>query len=238
MKMKKWITIAAALGLTFCVAGLTACGDKGASQVDYTITILDQDGDAVAGVTFDVLQGDKTVATLETDENGAASGTLSAGDYTVSYTELPSLEYDANAETAGIEIVTDFSLSTNAPDVTLTIANAGEGTSLNPYTCYYDVNDEDAEVMVVPTVKANSDNYYEVSRSADRKIYIKQANVTVIYKGVSYNAADGDIEIQSQSPVVGDFNYWAPIQIINETDVDINLIMTLSEVVVEEGETA
>ena len=240
MKAKKWIAFTAALGMAFGTLALSACGggDGGAANIDYTITIVDQEGEGVQGVTFDVLKGESTVATLETDENGVASGTLQSGDYAVSYTEMPSIEYDANPETAGIDIVTQFSISAADADVTLVISNWAAGTSLNPYHCYYETNEETGETsatMYVPTVKANSDNHYVVAKSGDRIICIQQADVTVIYKGVSYSAKDGDIEIQSQATVAGDLNYWANFQIINATDSDIQLVMTFKEEVTEEG---
>ena len=247
MKMKRWIALTASIGMVLGTMSLTACGGGGgAANIDYTIKIVDQDGDVVQGVSFAVLDGEKTVATLQTDANGVASGAMPAGEYTVSYTATPSIEYDVNPETAGIDIVTEFSISSTAANVTLVISNWTAGTTLNPYTCYYETNEitdaitgeityETSATMFVPTVKANSDNYYLIAKSGDRIICVEQANVTIIYKGTSYSAKDGAIEIQAQAAVAGDLNDWARFQIINDTDSDIQLVMTFKDVETEEG---
>ena len=239
MKMKRWIAFTASTVMALGVMSLTACGGGGgAVNIDYTIKIVDQDGDVVQGVSFAVLDGEKTVATLQTDANGVASGAMPAGEYTVSYTATPSIEYDVNPETAGIDIVTEFSISSTTANVTLVISNWTAGTTLNPYHCYYETNEETGETsatMFVPTVKANSDNYYLIAKSGDRIICVEQANVTIIYKGTSYSAKDGAIEIQAQAAVAGDLNDWARFQIINDTDGDIELVMTFKDVETEEG---
>ncbi len=239
MKMKKWIALTASIGMALGCMAFAACGgDGGAANIDYTIKIVDQDGDVVQGVTFAVLDGEKTVATLETDENGVASGAMPAGEYTVSYTEMPSTDYDVNPETSGVNIVTAFSISSTDADVILVVPNFAEGTSFNPYTCYYETNEETgavSETMYVPMVKANSDNYYEIAKSGDRIICVKKADVTIIYKGTSYSAKDGAIEIQAQAAIAGDLNDWAKFQIINDTDEDIQLVMTFKEMETEEG---
>ncbi|MBQ8876794.1 MAG: hypothetical protein IJY63_04545 [Clostridia bacterium] len=259
MKTKKWLTLTAAIGLTFGVMAFTACGGKGdngnSASPDpqiCTLTIVDQDGDKVEGVTFDVLQGETTVATLETDENGVATvDAILPGEYSVRYTEFPSTFYDVDPETAGIPIVTRFTVSDTAAVVTLVVSNWDFGTSLNPYTCYYGTDEETGEphdTMTVPTVKANSDNYYVISRSADRILCIGQADVTILYSGTfidtdgqtktfdeTHSAADGAIEIQLHGKA-GDFYDWAKIQIVNETDADIELVMTMKDVAVEEGD--
>lgn len=258
MKMKQWIALTAAIGLTFGTMAFTACGGKdndngGSAPPDpqnCTLTIVDQDGDKVEGVTFNVLQGETTVATLETDENGEASTTIQPGEYSVSYTEFPSTFYDVDPETAGIPIVTTFTVSDAATVVTLVVSNWDFGTSLNPYTCYYGTDEETGEAhdtMTVPTVKANSDNYYIISRSADRILCVGQADVTILYSGTfidtdgqtktfdeTHSAKDGAIEIQLHGKA-GDFYDWAKIQIVNETDADIELVMTMKEAAVEDG---
>ena len=232
MKMKRWIAFTASTVMALGVMSLTACGGGGgAVNIDYTIKIVDQDGDVVQGVSFAVLDGEKTVASLVTDANGVASGAMPAGEYTVSYTATPSIEYDVNPETAGIDIVTEFSISSTAANVTLVISNWTAGTTLNPYHCYY----ETSATMYVPTVKANSDNYYLIAKSGDRIICVEQANVTILYKGTSYSAKDGAIEIQAQAAIAGDLNDWARFQIINDTDNDIELVMTFKDVETEAG---
>lgn len=103
------------------------------------------------------------------------------------------------------------------------------GTEGNPHWCYYQLDEETGEIigtsMYVPTIKANSAEYYQIAKSGDKVVCIEQADVTVIYKGTSYSAKDGAIEIQCQSAVAGDLNDWAVFQIINATSSDIELVM-------------
>ena len=103
------------------------------------------------------------------------------------------------------------------------------GAEGNPHWCYYQLDEDTGEIigtsMYVPTIKANSAEYYLISKSGDKVVCIEQADVTVIYKGTSYSAKDGAIEIQCQPTVAGDLNDWAIFQIINDTSNDIELIM-------------
>lgn len=103
------------------------------------------------------------------------------------------------------------------------------GAEGNPHWCYYQLDEDTGEIigtsMYVPTIKANSAEYYQISKSGDKVVCIEQADVTVIYKGTSYSAKDGAIEIQCQPTVAGDLNDWAIFQIINDTSSDIELIM-------------
>lgn len=103
------------------------------------------------------------------------------------------------------------------------------GAEGNPHRCYYELDYDTGEIigtsMKVPAIKANSAEYYLISKSGDKVVCIEQADVTVVYKGTSYSAKDGMIEIQCQPAVAGDLNDWALFQIINATSNDIELIM-------------
>lgn len=246
--MKKWIATVSAIGLTFSATLATACGDTEPDlgpDINYTITILDQDGDAVQGVQFAVMQGSNQIATLTTNAQGEATGTAKAGTYTVNYTSLPSVDYDVNPETAGISIVKSFAISQTDADVELVVSNWTKGTSLNPYVCYYgftEIFEEDGvtvketitnDYMTVPTVTANSDKYFGIAKAMNRTLTVGQADVTIIYAGQTYSAKNGAVEIQMLGEAL-DVNYIAVMQILNETGEDITLTMSLSEVVVEE----
>ncbi len=109
------------------------------------------------------------------------------------------------------------------------------GTVNNPHYCYYWTDEETGEpsaTMYVPTIKAHSAEYYAVVRSANNFICVKQANVKIVYNGQTYDAKDGDIEFQSAGEAGNTF-YAATIQIVNDTDADIELVMTFKEVAVE-----
>ena len=243
MKMKKWIATVSAIGLTFGATFATACGEEEQApdlgpDINYTITILDQDGEAVVGAQFAVMQGSTQIATLTTNADGEATGVAKAGNYTVNYTTLPSVDYDVNPDTAGIPIVTAFTVSQTATDIELIVSNWTKGTSLNPHSCYYgftNVGGEDVsnDYMTIPTVLANSDDYFGVSKAMNRVLTVEQADVTIIYGGQTYSPKDGAIQIQMLGEEL-DYNYVAVMQIINETDADITLTMSLSQIVVEE----
>lgn len=114
------------------------------------------------------------------------------------------------------------------------------GSSGNPYWCYYALDPDTGEIvgdsMYVPTIKANTAEYYLICKSGDKTICIEQADLTIVYKGTSYSAKDGNIEIKAQPAIAGDLNDWAMFQIINETENDIEIVMTFKVVELEEGE--
>lgn len=250
MKMKKWIATVSAIALTFGATLATACGEEEQTtdlgpDIDYTITIVDQDGAVVEGVQFAVMQGSTQIATHTTNAQGEATGKAKAGNYTVSYTQLPSVDYDVNPDTAGIAIVTSFSVSQADSDIELVVSNWAKGTSLNPYIWYYAFTEVDGENVtdsymsiydVGDKVVANSDYYYGVSRAMDRKLTVEKADVTIIYDGATYSPKNGAVEIQMNGGEL-DVNYVAVMKIINNTDEDISLKLALSEVVMEEEPT-
>jgi hypothetical protein len=133
---------------------------------------------------------------------------------------------DSSSEEISSESVADSSSEEEIP----------YGALGNPHPCYYWTEEETGEasaVMHVPTIKAHSAEYYIISRSADRFICVKQANVSIVCGDNTYSAKDGDIEFQSLGDP-GNFYYAQIIQIVNDTDEDINLVMTFKEATVEE----
>ena len=78
------------------------------------------------------------------------------------------------------------------------------GAEGNPHKCYYELDYDTGEIigtsMKVPAIKANSAEYYLISKSGDKVVCIEQADVTVVYKGTSYSAKDGMIDyVESES---------------------------------------
>ena len=230
MKMKKWISLASALCLTLGIAAATAaCG--GAKTVDFTITLKDQDGDLIKNATLALAQNDKEICELTTDKNGQAVATAKPGEYSIVYKALPDL-FEG--------ITTQLTLTKDSSEIEITVEDWNFGSSLEPYVCYYGTNEETGEshdYMTVPTVLAYSDAYYAIRFGSARTITVDQADVTIIYDGVSYNAANGDVEIQLLGEV-GDMNKHPVIQIINETDMDLEIVITLSGTAYDDSETA
>ena len=152
-----------------------------------------------------------------------------------------SVEISSSAEISNSEELGSSAEISNSAEITSSEEISSEeeipfGALENPHPCYYSIDEETGEtsaVMHVPTIKAHSAEYYIISKSASRVICVKQANVTIIYGENTYSAKEGDIEFQSQGDP-GNMFYAATIQIINDTDADINLVMTFKEVVEEE----
>ena len=230
MKMKKWISLASALCLTLGITAATAaCG--GTKTVDFTITLKDQDGDLIKNATIALAQNDNEVYELTTDKNGQAVATAKLGEYTVVYKSLPDSFEGVSSQ---------ITLTASTSEIELTVEDWNFGSSLNPYACYYGTDeetDEPHDYMTVPPILAYSDDYYAIIFGSARSITVDQADVTIIYDGVSYNAANGDVEIQLLGEV-GDSNVHPVIQIINETDMDLEIVITLSGTAYDDGETA
>jgi hypothetical protein len=229
MKLKKWIALTSALCLTVGItAAATACG--GESSVAFTITVKDQDGDLIEHATLALAQDNKEICELTTDKNGQAVATAKLGEYSIVYKALPDL-FEG--------IPTQITLTKDSSDIEITVEDWNFGSSLEPYVCFYGTDEETGEshdYMTVPTILAYSDAYYTIRFGSARTITVDQADVTIVYDGVSYNAANGSVEIQLLGEV-GDMNKHPVIQILNETDMDLEIVITLSADASDEGKT-
>ena len=124
------------------------------------------------------------------------------------------------------------------------------GSVGNPYRCFYEVDYDTGAIigdsmhmlfddsMDLPLIKANSADYYEIAKAGEKTIIIEQADVTIVYKGESYSAQDGVIEIKAVPTIAGDHRESALLQIINATASDIELIIKFAEMEIEDGETS
>ena len=164
------------------------------------------------------------------DNGGNSSVSVSSSEESISSENVSSSEeISSSAEISNSAEITSSEEISSEEEIPF-------GALENPHPCYYSTDEETGEtsaVMHVPTIKAHSAEYYIISRSASRVICVKQANVTIIYGENTYSAKEGDIEFQSQGDP-GNMFYAATIQIVNDTDADINLVMTFKEVVEEE----
>ena len=86
--MKKILSILLLLAL--CLA---ACAPGGAADVTYTVTVLDSEGNAAAGVMVQLCKDEVCLTPKKTDANGKITFTLDAGeqigDYHFTLTNLP-----------------------------------------------------------------------------------------------------------------------------------------------------
>lgn len=159
------------------IFGLTACG--GSAKLTYTITLSDQDGEAVVGAEIALLQDETQMSTGTTDDNGQVTGTVDAGEYTLQYVELP-YGYFASE-------VTTVNISEGNTSIALTVENNNpNGTEQRPY--FIGVDEYDIQLAAGETV------YYHI-RAIGKTLIVENANVEISYKGQTY-APEGDkIEI-------------------------------------------
>ena len=216
--MKKFLCALLALGMTLGMAFTAACGgDDNNGNTSST--------DSSSEISSVEASSSEEVSSEEVSSEGVSSEEVSSEE--VSSEEVSSEEVSSEEVSSEEESSEELGGEEETP----------LGALENPHPCYYWTEEETgemSEMMHVPTVKANSSDYYIILRSSDRVICIKQANVTVVYEGNSYSAKDGDIEIQSLGES-GNMFYAAIVQIINDTDADIDIIMTFKDATVEDG---
>lgn len=177
--LKRLLALVMAVGC-FCGAifGMTACGGDDA-KLTYTITVSDQDGEAVVGAELALLQEETQVSTGTTDDNGQITGTVNAGEYTLQYVELP-YGYLASE-------FTTVSISEGNTSIILTVENNNpNGTEQRPF--FIGVDEYDIDLSAGETV------YYHI-RAIGKTLIVENANVEIVYKGQTYAPESGKIEI-------------------------------------------
>lgn len=198
MKGKKWILTALSLGCISSMAiGLIACGDgEGSSEsstpapadVNYTLVLTDQDGNAVVGAELKLLQGETEIASGTTDSNGKITGSAKEGAYVVQYVALP-MDYLADDYTVEITVSTsDAIVELSAINVT------PNGTLERPYTFIADA----AGYMEI-SVSAGATQYYQVPRPMGRTLLVEGADFEVVYAENTYVPENGVTEIAFES---------------------------------------
>ncbi|MBQ8322370.1 MAG: hypothetical protein IJX91_00205 [Clostridia bacterium] len=238
MKLKKYL----ALILSLCMMGgaaasLAACGDDSSSgsspastetesesgsgdeaaEVNYIFTVTDENGEGVEGVELVLSRLGEEVASGETAEDGKLTGTVAAGEYTLTVvsSSLPA-GYLAD------EYVMDVELTEESATVEIGVTDTTpDGTAKKPYT--FIPNDEGAMEIALP---ASAEVNYIIYRAMGRSLVVECADVEIVYNGVTYQAEDGKIEIELGGSAE-DINTGAQIAVKNLTATEKELKMQL-----------
>ena len=207
MKLKKYL----ALILSLCVIGgatasLSACGGDDSSsgspastntesesdtgdetvEVEYTVTVQDENGAGVEGVGLVISQLGEDVDSGATDEDGKFTGTIEAGEYKVSIVSgtLPEGHVADN-----YALTVNFT-EENATATFTVIDNTPDGSARKPYPFIPD----DTGAMEI-TLSAGAETHYILYRTMGRTLVVNSADVEIVYNGETYRAVDGVIEI-------------------------------------------
>lgn len=82
------------------------------TTVTYTVTIVDQNGDPVPGVTLQLCDDEACKLPVTTDENGMATATYEASNYHVTLTELPG-GYSSEVMEFSLDGMTEITITIN-----------------------------------------------------------------------------------------------------------------------------
>ncbi len=183
-----------------------------AVEVNCTITIMDQDGLTIPGVSF-TLSGKQTLNAVEckTDETGKCTLTLTEGEYTVSISTetLPSGYLPDDSRLTVSADVTDYVLkvSNNNPN----------GTADRPFPI--------VEETTTVTVPAGASYTYVMFNAMDRTLKIENTTLTVTYKGTDYVPDEsGNISVPLTNESPRDPGYFT---LVNTTDADVEATVTI-----------
>lgn len=224
MKLKKWLLTTLSAGCIGAMAlGFTACGDGDGdnngdntpvlADVNYTLVLTDQDGNAVVGAKLTLLQGETEIATGLTDSDGKLSGVAKEGEYVVYYADLPE-GYLADDYT--VEIV----VSTSDSTIELSADNMiPDGTLAKPFTFI-----PDGEGYMTISLPASATQYYNVPHPMGRNLIVSGENFEIVYDDDTYTPQDGVVEIVFKSGV-SDTNAVELITIINKAGAENELIL-------------
>lgn len=241
MKLRKWLlTVLSVVCIGSMAFGLTACGDgkddgngnnttnsedngdnnngdNGSGDevgldVNYTLVLTDQEGNAVVGAELKLWQGKKQIATGTTDNNGKIMGTAKEGNYVVKFENLPE-GYLADAYSVDVAIsLADAVIELSA------INNIPNGTAERPYTFI-----PDATGYMQVSLPANTTHYYQVPRPMGRKLIVDGTDYEIIYAGNTYT---GQAEIEFESDEA-DTNAVELIAIVNKSATENTITLAM-----------
>lgn len=161
-----------------------ACGEEvkaPAVTVDYTITVVDQDGAKIEGASFTLYSGFDEAANGTTDADGSFSLKLVEGEYTLSFDSLPEGYFPYEAS----------SVVKVSPDVTSTeiiVENViPNGSAERPFP----ISAEDPSI----TLPASASYYYSIG-GGTRILKLEAADIELVYGDNTYLPdANGKIEV-------------------------------------------
>ena len=222
---KKVLTIALSLCFTLgSVGALSGCEKEEAQTppppavpqtVDFTITVKDDKGGAVAGAKFVMWANldNSKVGDLETSADGKASVNVVVGEYDL---ELDSTTLPEMHLADQYKWTLDISESVNSLEVVLTDVSP-DGSQEKPY--YFIVNDEGEASVTLP---ANATSYYELRNISGASLFIQTQGVDVVYKGstYSYNTEKGFVEVPLDKTGT---NSRVKFALVNKTNAELRI---------------
>lgn len=153
------------------------CGsDMEAASVDVTVTLKDQDNNAIAGALIKFSQDGTLAFSGTTDENGTAVVTVDLGTYSV-VADIETLPAGYLAYTKQLEVTADAAhyLALEAYN------NNPNGTAERPYPLG---NTDETDTTV--TISANTTYNYIVWHPSNRTITFTAEGIKVVYNSTEY----------------------------------------------------
>lgn len=167
-----------------------------AAKVEVTLTIKDQDGDAMseAVVTILPVSGEGESATITADNQGTVTVTLPEGDYTVRFDVLP--EYVLGID-AALTVVAGME-----PVVLEVIDNTPNGTVDRPF-----VIPDDTVTVKIP---AGETYHFTLFGANNRTLTMNDPAAEVFYNNSTYKPdAEGKIAIRMKTESARDPSFFA-----------------------------
>ena len=192
-----------------------ASTDAPVVKLDYTITVKDQDGEAVEGVQLQLTSGATGLDVVTTNAEGVARAQAPAGEYSVRFVSLPD-GFQSNVSALPITLgedstAFDFAVQDIVPN----------GLEDRPFPII-----EDETAVTVPA--GTTYNYMIVRGAKDRILIIESKDVEVIYNKIAYTAGeDGRLELPLNAENARESVYFA---LKNKTDAECSLTVKLESV--------
>lgn len=150
--------------------------------VEYSVTVIDQEGAAVPDAKLSLLVDDEVKYTATTDADGKATLSVKAGNYALVIDEMSEGYYD-------VEYSHEITASVDNVSITLEVVNnTPNGTEERPYVML-----EDALVLNIPA----GETYHLLAYGSNRILNVENPSVKITYKGKDYTPnSDGVIELE------------------------------------------
>ncbi len=161
-----------------------ACGEEVAAPaviVDYTITVVDQDGNKIESASFTIYAGFDQAANGTTDAEGSFSLKLVEGEYTLSFDSLPEGYFPYEASSA-------INVSTEITTAEILVENViPNGSAERPFP----ISIENPSV----TLPASASYYYSIG-GGTRILKLEAAGIELVYGNNTYLPdVNGKIEL-------------------------------------------
>ena len=183
-------------------------------EVSFVFNVKDQDGNALAGVELQLLDGSEVVFDGTSDVSGVISGKVLSGKYTVSYEKIPE-GYQPESYASSVDVTDNAVFELVFNDVT------PDGSVEKPFV----ILSEENEIKIPAGATYN----YVIYRPGNRIITIENTAVELVYLDKTYTAdANGKLELQLMSE--DSSRDSAVFTMANKTDAEISFVLVLASV--------